>query len=90
MDCPSSVISRLHEEKFSCGRTKCESIVTNVLAAFTMQQIFEELESVTYRMNLFVLQIQVKPEWMNAIQNHLQILKGGLKYSSLCEVNVFR
>jgi uncharacterized protein YpiB (UPF0302 family) len=31
----------------------------------------------------------VKPEWMNGIQNHLQLLKGGLKYSSLCEVNVF-
>jgi hypothetical protein len=43
MDCTSSVIRRLHEEKFSCGQTKCESIVVNVLAPFTMQQIFEEL-----------------------------------------------
>jgi hypothetical protein len=47
MDCTSSVIRRLHE-KFSCGQTKCESIVVNVLAPFAMQQILEELESVTY------------------------------------------
>jgi hypothetical protein len=89
MDCASSVI-RLHEEKFSCGRTKCESTVVNILAPFAMQQIFEELESAMYHMNLLILQIYVKPEWMNGIQNHLQLFKGGLKYSSLCEVNVFR
>jgi hypothetical protein len=59
------------------------------LAPFTMQQIFEELDIVTYRMNLFILQIEVKPEGMNGIQKHFQLLKGGLKYSSLCEVNVF-
>jgi hypothetical protein len=57
MDCTPSVIRRLHEEGFSSGGTKCESIVVNVLAFFAMEQIFEELESVTYRMNLFVLQI---------------------------------
>jgi hypothetical protein len=39
MDCTSSVI-RLHEAKFSCGQTKCESIVVNVVAPFAMQQIF--------------------------------------------------
>jgi hypothetical protein len=53
MDCTSSVIRRSHEEKLSCGRTKCESIVVNVLALFAMQQIFEELAS----MNLFILRI---------------------------------
>jgi hypothetical protein len=57
MDCTSSVIRRLHEEKFSCGRTKCESTVENVLAPFAMQQIFEELGSVPCRMNFFILQI---------------------------------
>jgi hypothetical protein len=56
MDCTPSAI-RLHEEKFSCYWTKCESTVVNVLAPFTMQQVFEELESVMYRMNLFILQI---------------------------------
>jgi hypothetical protein len=90
MDCTSSVIRRLHEEKFSCGQTKCEPTVVNVLAPFAMQQIFEELESVTYHMNLFVLHIYVKSEWINGIQNHLKLLKGCLKYSSLCEVNVSR
>jgi hypothetical protein len=57
MNSTSSVVRRLQEEKFSCGQTKCESIVVNVLVPFSMQQIFEELESVTYRMNLFILQI---------------------------------
>jgi hypothetical protein len=41
MDCTSSVIRRLHEENFSCGGTKCETIVVNVLAPFATQQIFE-------------------------------------------------
>jgi hypothetical protein len=40
MDCTSSVIRYLHEEKFSCGRTRCESIVVNGLAPFAMQHIF--------------------------------------------------
>jgi hypothetical protein len=44
MDCTSSVIRRLHKEKFSYGRTKCESIAVNVVAPFAMQKIFEELE----------------------------------------------
>jgi hypothetical protein len=57
MDCTSSDIRRLHVERFSCGRTKCGSIAVNVLAPFAMQQIFEELESVTYLMNLFILQM---------------------------------
>jgi hypothetical protein len=48
MDCTSSVIRRLHEEKFSCGQTKCESIVVNVLTPFAMQQILEQQESVKY------------------------------------------
>jgi hypothetical protein len=45
MDCTSSVIRNLHVQKFSCGRTKCEAIVVNVLDPFAMQQILEELES---------------------------------------------
>jgi hypothetical protein len=56
MDCTSSVI-RLHEEGFSSGGTKCGSIAVNVLAPFAMQQFFEKLESVTYHMNLFILQM---------------------------------
>jgi hypothetical protein len=45
-DYTSSVIRRLEEEKLSCCRTKCVSVVVNVLAPFTMQQILEELGSV--------------------------------------------
>jgi hypothetical protein len=38
----------LHVQKFSCGRTKCEAIVVNLLAPFAMQQILEELKIVKY------------------------------------------
>jgi hypothetical protein len=48
MDRKSSVIRGMHEEKFSCGRTKSESTVVNVLAPFPKQQILEELESVKH------------------------------------------
>jgi hypothetical protein len=48
MACTSSVIRRVHKEKCSRGRTKCESIIVNALAHFAMQQIFEKLESVKY------------------------------------------
>jgi hypothetical protein len=37
MDCTPSVIRNLRIQKFSCGRTKCEAIVANVLAPFAMQ-----------------------------------------------------
>jgi hypothetical protein len=46
MDCTTSVIRRLHEEKCSCIRTKCESIVVNVLAPSVMKHILEEMECV--------------------------------------------
>jgi hypothetical protein len=48
VDCTSSVIRNLHVQKFSCGWTKCETIVVNVLAPFAMQHISEELETVKY------------------------------------------
>jgi hypothetical protein len=48
MDCKSSVIRNLHVQNFSCGRTKYEAIVANVLAPFAMQQILEELETLKY------------------------------------------
>lgn len=48
MDCISSLLRILHQEKFSCGQIKCESIVVNVLAPLAKQQILKELESVKY------------------------------------------
>jgi hypothetical protein len=37
MDWISSVIRKSYEEKFSCGRSKYESIVVNVLATAAVQ-----------------------------------------------------
>jgi hypothetical protein len=37
MDCTPSVIRNLHAQNLSCGRTKCQAVVVNVLAPFAMQ-----------------------------------------------------
>ncbi|VVC27326.1 Ribonuclease H-like domain [Cinara cedri] len=43
MDCTTALI-----KKFSCARTKCESIILNVLAPFAMDQIIDELKAVNF------------------------------------------
>lgn len=48
MDCTTTLIKKLHEKKFSCARTKCESIILNVLAPFAMDQIIDELKAVNF------------------------------------------
>ncbi|VVC35789.1 Hypothetical protein CINCED_3A001819 [Cinara cedri] len=48
MDCTTALIKMLHEKKFSCARTKCESIILNVLAPFAMDQIIDELKAVNF------------------------------------------
>jgi hypothetical protein len=79
---------RLHEEKFSCGGIKCEFIVVNVLAPFAAQQIFEELEK-CYMSYEFVHIANIIKTRMDEWNAKSQLLKGGLKYWSLWEVNVF-
>lgn len=48
MDCTSSIIRRFYEKKLTCSRTKCESIVVNVLVPFAMQQLCKELKEAKY------------------------------------------
>ncbi|KAL4098108.1 hypothetical protein QTP88_022777 [Uroleucon formosanum] len=48
MVCTTTLIKKLHEKKFSCARTKCESIILNVLAPFAMNQIIDELKAVNF------------------------------------------
>ncbi|KAL4131790.1 hypothetical protein QTP88_009047 [Uroleucon formosanum] len=48
MDCTTTLIKKLHERKFSCARTKCESIILNVLAPFAINQIIDELKAVNF------------------------------------------
>ncbi|VVC27179.1 Hypothetical protein CINCED_3A013232, partial [Cinara cedri] len=43
MDCTTALI-----KKFSCARTKCKSIILNVLAPFAMDQIIDELKAVNF------------------------------------------
>lgn len=46
MDCKSSLLKQMYNKKFTCARTKAESIVLNVLAPFSMQQICKDLENI--------------------------------------------
>ena len=48
MDCTSSLLKQIYNKKFTCARTKAESIVLNVLAPFAMQQICKELENMNF------------------------------------------
>lgn len=48
MDCTSTLVRSLFEKKFSCGRTKCEAIVVNVLAPFALREITKDLQEAKY------------------------------------------
>ncbi|XP_060835436.1 uncharacterized protein LOC132929545 [Rhopalosiphum padi] len=48
MDCTSSLLKQMYNKKFTCARTKAESIVLNVLAPFAMQQIYKEIENINF------------------------------------------
>jgi hypothetical protein len=48
MDCTSSLIKKIHDKKFSCARTKCELIISNVIAPFAMEQVLEELKNTKF------------------------------------------
>lgn len=38
----------MYNKKFTCARTNVESIILNVIATFTMQQICNELENMNF------------------------------------------
>ncbi|XP_060847841.1 uncharacterized protein LOC132927347 [Rhopalosiphum padi] len=48
MDCTSSLIKKIHDKKFSCARTKCESIISKVIVPFAMEQVLEELKNIKF------------------------------------------
>jgi len=48
MDGTSTLLKHIYGKKFSCARTKTESIILNVFAPFAMQQIFNELKSAKF------------------------------------------
>lgn len=48
MDCTSKVVKKLYDNKFSCARTKTESIVTDVVAPYVMESVQCDLKSVPF------------------------------------------
>ena len=48
VDCTSSIIRNLFSKKFTCARTKCESIVVNVFAPFALREVLNDLREAKY------------------------------------------
>ncbi len=48
MDCTAQLTRRLYESKFTCARTKCEVIVSNVFAPWATYLATQDLDQVEY------------------------------------------
>jgi len=48
VDCTCSIIRNLFSNKFTCARTKCESIVVNVFAPFALREVLNDLREAKY------------------------------------------
>lgn len=43
MDCTSQLVRKLYEKKFTCGRTRTKSIITNVFLPYTINVLKKDL-----------------------------------------------
>ena len=48
MDCTALLNRKLYEPKFTCARTKCDAIVTNVFAPWAMTLLIEDLNQADF------------------------------------------
>ncbi|OCT74690.1 hypothetical protein XELAEV_18033677mg [Xenopus laevis] len=48
MDCSSHLIKKFYESKFSCSRTKCELILTNVMTRWATEMVTQDLEKTSF------------------------------------------
>ncbi|KAL0830853.1 hypothetical protein ABMA28_002959 [Loxostege sticticalis] len=48
MDCTSKLIQKVFDKKFSCGKTKCEAIATNVIEPYSADVLKTELNDVPF------------------------------------------
>jgi hypothetical protein len=48
MDCTTTLQMKFADKKFSCARTKCESIVTNVYAPWALEELKNDLKCVNF------------------------------------------
>eukprot|EP00079_Xenopus_tropicalis_P010275 XP_002934983.2 PREDICTED: uncharacterized protein LOC100492546 isoform X1 [Xenopus tropicalis] len=48
MDCSAGLIKRFYERKFSCSKTKCETIITDVLAKWAEDTVLQDIDKVSY------------------------------------------
>jgi predicted lactoylglutathione lyase len=43
MDCATTIVRKLFNDKFTCSQTKCRAITTNVIVPLATKQILQEL-----------------------------------------------
>lgn len=48
MDCTTTIVRKLFNDKFTCSQTKCKAIITNVIAPFATKQILDELKETRF------------------------------------------
>jgi hypothetical protein len=48
MDCTTTIVGKLFNNKIACSQTKCRAIITNVIAPFATKRIFRELKETRY------------------------------------------
>lgn len=48
MDCTAQLTRKLYESKFTCARTKCDAIVSNVLAPWATTLVTQDLDQVEF------------------------------------------
>jgi hypothetical protein len=48
MDCTTTIVRKIFNDKFRCSQTKCKAIITNVIAPFATNQFGEELKQVDF------------------------------------------
>ncbi|OCT57593.1 uncharacterized protein LOC108704684 [Xenopus laevis] len=48
MDCSASLIKRFYECKFSCSKSRCETIITDVLARWAEDTVLQDIHKASY------------------------------------------
>ena len=48
MDCTTYLQKKFADKNFSCARTKCEAIVTNIFAPWALEELINDLKSVDF------------------------------------------
>jgi hypothetical protein len=48
MDCTTTIMRKLFNDKFTCSQINCRTIITNIIVPFATKQILQELKEVHF------------------------------------------